>query len=167
MSAFTKFYGDVTWANSASAKAITCTARRIHREICELSIRPGSAHHSRQNRCSKQNSLPRRDRVEDARACHSAEHLRDDVRQQVRSREPFARHQPTDTAGFKWHPEICPMANAMVSTVRPKARRPRRTQSLGQETSRPARRCRIPRTPPRTFRETPLPPAFRYSTSAS
>ena len=95
MSAFTKFYGDVTWANSASAKAITCTARRIHREICELSIRPGSAHHSRQNRCSKQNSLPRRDRVEDARACHSAEHLRDDVRQQVRSREPFARHQPT------------------------------------------------------------------------
>src|SRR5271169_2775059 len=29
---------------------------------------------------------------------------------------------PTLTAGFKWQPEMCPMANAMVSTVSPKAR---------------------------------------------
>ena len=26
-----------------------------------------------------------------------------------------------DTAGFKWHPEMWPMAQAMVNTVRPKA----------------------------------------------
>src|SRR5579863_8345179 len=29
---------------------------------------------------------------------------------------------PTDTAGFKWHPEMWPIANAMVRTVRPNAR---------------------------------------------
>jgi hypothetical protein len=26
-----------------------------------------------------------------------------------------------ETAGFKWQPEICPTANAIVNTVRPKA----------------------------------------------
>src|SRR5579863_487840 len=29
---------------------------------------------------------------------------------------------PTDTAGFRWHPEMWPIANAMVRTVRPNAR---------------------------------------------
>src|SRR4029077_1376823 len=29
---------------------------------------------------------------------------------------------PTDTAGFKWHPDMWPIANAMVKTVRPNAR---------------------------------------------
>src|SRR5208282_553391 len=30
--------------------------------------------------------------------------------------------KPKLIAGFKWQPEMCPMANAMVSTVKPKAR---------------------------------------------
>src|SRR5580704_9058142 len=34
----------------------------------------------------------------------------------------LATTNPTDTAGFKWHPEMWPIANAMVSTVRPNAR---------------------------------------------
>src|SRR6185503_5277428 len=28
---------------------------------------------------------------------------------------------PTETAGFRWQPEMCPMAYAIVRTVRPKA----------------------------------------------
>ncbi len=28
---------------------------------------------------------------------------------------------PNDTAGFKWHPEICPIAKAIVNTVNPNA----------------------------------------------
>ena len=31
-------------------------------------------------------------------------------------------HNPIDTAGFKWHPEIRPIAYAIVTTVKPKAR---------------------------------------------
>src|SRR5215510_535433 len=31
-------------------------------------------------------------------------------------------HNPMETAGLRWQPEMCPMANAIVSTVRPKAR---------------------------------------------
>src|SRR5262249_53128814 len=30
-------------------------------------------------------------------------------------------HRPTETAGLRWQPEMCPMANAIVNTVRPKA----------------------------------------------
>ena len=33
----------------------------------------------------------------------------------------FARASPSDTAGLKWPPEICPSANTPVSTVSPKA----------------------------------------------
>src|SRR6185312_4597164 len=31
------------------------------------------------------------------------------------------KYSPIDTAGFRWQPEICPMAYAMVSTVSPNA----------------------------------------------
>src|SRR5580704_16272050 len=34
----------------------------------------------------------------------------------------LATTNPTETAGFKWHPETWPIANAMVSTVSPNAR---------------------------------------------
>src|SRR5579864_9198663 len=34
----------------------------------------------------------------------------------------FPATSPRLTAGFKWHPEMCPIAKAMVRTVSPKAR---------------------------------------------
>src|SRR5258708_10883127 len=34
----------------------------------------------------------------------------------------WATASPRLAAGFKWQPEMCPIAKAMVSTVRPKAR---------------------------------------------
>ena len=33
-----------------------------------------------------------------------------------------AVNNPIVTAGFKWHPDICPIANAIVKTVNPKAK---------------------------------------------
>src|SRR5712692_6555855 len=32
-----------------------------------------------------------------------------------------AAASPTETAGFRWQPDICPIAKAIVKTVRPKA----------------------------------------------
>src|ERR1700682_2902613 len=46
----------------------------------------------------------------------------DHVGQQIGRREALPTTSPKLMAGFKWQPEMCPMAKAMVRTVRPKAR---------------------------------------------
>ena len=51
------------------------------------------------------------DDEQDARAGDGAQHLRDDVRRRARdagTRRPATR--PSVTAGFRWQPEMCPMA---------------------------------------------------------
>ena len=66
---------------------------------------------------------------------------------------------PTVTAGFRWQPEMCPIAYAIVSTVSPNAsdtpRSPIPTCGNAAESTAP----RTPRTPARTSRRTPRQPA--------
>src|SRR5271166_5107235 len=59
---------------------------------------------------------------------------------------------PTDTAGFKWHPEMWPMAKAMVSTVRPNARAT--PANPMPSVGKPAARTAEPQ-PPKTSQKVP------------
>src|ERR1700733_294593 len=63
-----------------------------------------------------------------------------------------ATTRPTETAGLRWQPEMCPMAYAMVSTVRPKANETpsRPIPTLGK----PAARTALPQ-PPKTSQNVP------------
>src|ERR1035438_6443701 len=72
--------------------------------------------------CQVESCFARRDGIQHGRSSNAAQHLRDDVRRQFRNRKSLLTTNPTETAGFKWHPEMWPIANAMVRTVRPKAR---------------------------------------------
>ena len=76
----------------------------------------------RQIRCQVESCFARRDGVQHGRSGDASQHLRDDVRRQFRNGNRLLTTSPTDTAGFKWHPEMWPIANAMVRTVRPNAR---------------------------------------------
>jgi len=60
---------------------------------------------------------------------------------------------PTDTAGFRWQPLMCPMANAMVSTVSPNARA---TPSTPIPTGDDAASTALPQ-PPNTSQNVPSP----------
>src|SRR5215472_1470437 len=62
-------------------------------------------------------------------------------------------NKPTVTAGLMWHPEMCPIAYAIVSSVKPKASETptRPTPTLGN----PAASTAVPH-PPRTSQNVPM-----------
>ena len=64
----------------------------------------------------------RRDRIEYSSSCNTPGHLCNDVGISSLALKRPLTDRPTETAGFRWQPEIWPMAYAIVRTVRPKAK---------------------------------------------
>jgi len=84
-----------------------------------------------------------------------AQDLRNNVRRQIPCRKATANPETDGDCRFKWQPEMCPMAKAIVSTVNPKA------SETPQQTNAHVGKCRastaLPQ-PPRTSQNVPKTP---------